>query len=125
MKHLRLTLSLSLILFTFLGSIPKINATPVSKASVNESDADEDDAQSVDAVKNGLQFRLSEGTGQPEHKDNVNLAPATRLSESEVQSVIHQQFGGTCPFLGVLRMAYGVQHVAMLRVPLGSSTVER
>lgn len=51
MKHLRLTLSLSLILFTFLGSIPKINATPVSKASVNESDADEDDAQSVDAVK--------------------------------------------------------------------------
>ncbi|HKC65606.1 MAG TPA: Ig-like domain-containing protein, partial [Pyrinomonadaceae bacterium] len=88
MKHLRLTLSLSLILFTFLGSIPKVNATPTSKASVNESDVDEGDAQSGDAVKNGLQFRLSEGAGQPERKDNVNLAPATRLSDSEVQNVL-------------------------------------
>ena len=28
MKHLKLTLSLSLILFTFLGGIPKITAAP-------------------------------------------------------------------------------------------------
>src|SRR5947209_2365004 len=88
MKHLRLALSLSLILFTFLGSIPKINAAPTSKSSVSESDADEDDTQNGDSVKNGLQFRLSEGAGQPERKGDVNVAPAARLSEGEVQNVL-------------------------------------
>ena len=39
-------------------------------------------------MKNGLQFRLSEGAGQPERQDTVNLAPATRLSESEIQNVL-------------------------------------
>src|SRR5947209_8182935 len=88
MKHLRLALSLSLILFTFLGSIPKINAAPTSKSSVSESDADEDDTQNGDSVKNGLQFRLSEGAGQPERKGDVNVAPAARLSEGEIQNVL-------------------------------------
>ena len=56
MKHLKLTLSLFLILFVFLGSILQISAAPnVAAARVGESQSDEtDDASNGDAVKNGL-----------------------------------------------------------------------
>src|SRR3989440_4626287 len=90
MKHLKLTLSLSLILFVFLGSIPQISAAPnVAAARAGESQSDEtDDASNGDAVKNGLQFRLSEGADQPQSQAPNNVAPTTRLSESEVQNVL-------------------------------------
>jgi uncharacterized protein YfaS (alpha-2-macroglobulin family) len=80
MKHLRLILSLSLILFTFTGSIPRINAAASSSASEDES--------SVDETKEGLQFRLSEGTEQSGRQPTVAPAQASRLSESEVQNVL-------------------------------------
>jgi uncharacterized protein YfaS (alpha-2-macroglobulin family) len=90
MKHLKLTLSLSLILFVFLGSIPQISAARnVAAARAGESRGDDDDdASNGDAVKNGLQFRLSEGADQPQSQAPNNLAPTTRLSESEVQNVL-------------------------------------
>jgi uncharacterized protein YfaS (alpha-2-macroglobulin family) len=85
MKQTRLILCLSLILFVFLGSIPKLNAAPTAEASADESRAD---VQNGDQMKNGLQFRLSEGKEQPASSAAVNTAPATRLSESEVQNVL-------------------------------------
>ena len=68
MKHLKLILSLSLILFTFLSSIPKITASPKATASVKDSGEEQTDAASGDTMKNGLQFRLSEGKGQPQRQ---------------------------------------------------------
>jgi alpha-2-macroglobulin len=88
MKHLKLILSLSLILFTFLGSIPKINAAPKTTTVSAGDEVEQTDAGNGDTMKNGLQFRLSEGSGQPERQDSATLAPATRLSESETQNVL-------------------------------------
>ncbi|HEV7376014.1 MAG TPA: Ig-like domain-containing protein, partial [Pyrinomonadaceae bacterium] len=88
MKHLKLTLSLSLILFVFLGGIPQINAAPEASARAGALAADEDDSNSEDAMKNGLQFRLSQGAEQPERQPANNTAPTSRLSESEVQNVL-------------------------------------
>ncbi|HYG79098.1 MAG TPA: Ig-like domain-containing protein, partial [Pyrinomonadaceae bacterium] len=81
MKHLRLILSLSLIFLVFASSIPRISA--VSSASAEEA------AQSPDGekMKEGLQFRLSQGAGQPEARTNVPVAEAARLTDAEVQGV--------------------------------------
>jgi uncharacterized protein YfaS (alpha-2-macroglobulin family) len=88
MKHLKLTLSLSLILFVFLGSVPQINAVPNPAARSGALAVDEDDSNGVDAMKNGLQFRLSQGAEQPERQPANNTAPTSRLSESEIQNVL-------------------------------------
>ncbi|MDT4953339.1 MAG: alpha-2-macroglobulin [Acidobacteriota bacterium] len=87
MKQLKLTLSLSLILFIFLGSIPQISAVPASSPRAGDATAQEDNS-SGDATKSGLQFRLSEGADQPERQPANNTAPTSRLSESEVQNVL-------------------------------------
>src|SRR5205085_3490097 len=84
----RLILSRSRILFTFLGGMPKINAAPTTATRAGDSGDEQDDTASGDAMKNGLQFRLSEGVGQPERQDKVTQAPATHLSESEIQNVL-------------------------------------
>jgi len=88
MKHLKLILSLSLILLVFLGGIPQIKAVPNSAARAGASADDEDDSNGGDATKNGLQFRLSQGTEQPERQPANNTAPTSRLSESEIQNVL-------------------------------------
>jgi uncharacterized protein YfaS (alpha-2-macroglobulin family) len=87
MKHLKLTLSLSLILFVFLGGIPQIHAVPEASARAGALADDEDDSNG-DAMKNGLQFRLSQGEEQSERQPANNAAPTSRLSESEVQNVL-------------------------------------
>ncbi|HEY0380094.1 MAG TPA: alpha-2-macroglobulin family protein [Pyrinomonadaceae bacterium] len=81
MKHLRLILSLSLIFFVFASSIPRISA--VSSAAAAEG-ADESDGEQM---KDGLQFRLSQGGGQPEARTNAPVAETARLTDAEVQSV--------------------------------------
>ena len=85
MRHLKTILSLSLIFFIFLGSIPQISAevSAGSRASLQE-----DDAMSEDASAKGLQFRLSEGAGQPERQPATGTAQATRLSAAETESVL-------------------------------------
>lgn len=86
MKHLKLTLSLSLIFFIFAGSIPRINAVLIA---ANEDEiSTQDEANEADPTKEGLQFRLSQGVGQPENQTAVKPAETSRLSESEVQSVL-------------------------------------
>ena len=87
MKQLKLTLSLSLILFIFLGSIPQINAAQASRQRATDATMDEDNSNG-DAMKNGLQFRLSESTDQPERTIANNIPAASRLTESEVQNVL-------------------------------------
>jgi uncharacterized protein YfaS (alpha-2-macroglobulin family) len=89
MKHLKLTLCLSLILFLFLGSIPRINAVPASSARAGALDDDEDEPNE-DSTKSGLQFRLSEGAEQPERQPANKTAPTSRLSESEIQNVLRR-----------------------------------
>lgn len=84
MKHLKLVLSLSLITFMFLGGIPRTAAVPASAASEEAAEPQ------GDAMKEGLQFRLSEGAGQPERQTPVTPAEAQRLSEAEVQSVLRR-----------------------------------
>ncbi len=81
MKHLRLILSLSLIFFVFASSIPRISALSSVKAS------EEPDQSDGEQMKEGLQFRLSQGAGQPEARTNVPVAEAARLTDAEVQSV--------------------------------------
>jgi uncharacterized protein YfaS (alpha-2-macroglobulin family) len=88
MKHLKLILSLSLIFMIFTGSIPQFSAARTFAASAGEEAGETDDNQSGDAMKEGLQFRLSEGAGQAESKLTVTPAQASRLSESEVQNVL-------------------------------------
>jgi uncharacterized protein YfaS (alpha-2-macroglobulin family) len=86
MKHLRLILSLSLIFFIFSGSIPRISAGPNNRAA-SEGELSDDDS-SADAMKEGLQFRLSAGAEQPERRPMTTPAHASRLSESEIQNVL-------------------------------------
>src|SRR5829696_7857109 len=83
MKHLRLILSLSLIFFVFASSIPHISA--LSSAAAEGASAD--DESDGEQMKDGLQFRLSQGAGQPEARTNVPVAEAARLSDAEVQNV--------------------------------------
>ncbi|HJU55233.1 MAG TPA: MG2 domain-containing protein, partial [Pyrinomonadaceae bacterium] len=83
MKHLRLILSLSLIFFVFASSIPHISA--LSSAAAEEANAD--DEADGEQVKDGLQFRLSQGAGQPETRTNVPVAETARLTDAEVQGV--------------------------------------
>ncbi len=83
MKHLRLILSLSLIFFVFASSIPHISA--LSSAAAEEASAD--DEADGEQVKDGLQFRLSQGAGQPETRTNVPVAETARLTDAEVQGV--------------------------------------
>jgi uncharacterized protein YfaS (alpha-2-macroglobulin family) len=87
MKHLKLTLSLSLIFFIFAGSIPRIDAVTTLAASVNEQES-ELDSSGNPQTKDGLQFRLSEGAGQAEKQAAVTPAQTSRLSEAEVQNVL-------------------------------------
>ncbi|MBA2734212.1 MAG: Ig-like domain-containing protein, partial [Acidobacteria bacterium] len=87
MKHLKLILSLSLIFFIFAGSIPRISGVSAFAASAQESDG-EDESQSGAQMKEGLQFRLSEGTGQPESRTPITPAQSSRLTDSEVQNVL-------------------------------------
>jgi uncharacterized protein YfaS (alpha-2-macroglobulin family) len=81
MKHLRLILSLSLIFFVFASSIPRISALSSAAA------AEEPDQSDGEQMKDGLQFRLSQGAGQPEARTNVPVAEAAHLTDAEVQSV--------------------------------------
>ncbi len=83
MKHLRLILSLSLIFFIFAGSIPRVSGV-ASAAAEGASAADDADGGQM---KEGLQFRLSQGAGQPEARTNVPVAEAARLTDAEVQNV--------------------------------------
>ncbi len=83
MKHLRLILSLSLIFFIFAGSIPRVSGV-ASAAAEKAVVADQSDGEQM---KEGLQFRLSQGGGQPEARTNVPVAETARLSDAEVQNV--------------------------------------
>src|SRR5215212_12008254 len=83
MKHLRLILSLSLIFFIFAGSIPRVSGV-ASAAAERAGAANGPDGEQM---KEGLQFRLSQGAGQPEARTNVPVAEAARLSDAEVQNV--------------------------------------
>lgn len=85
MKHLKLIVSLSLILFVVLGSIPQMSAVSVFAAG---TDSNNDDESSGDSMNNGLQFRLSEGANQPERQAANKTVPTSRLSESEIQNVL-------------------------------------
>ncbi len=87
MKHLKLILSLSLIFFIFAGSIPRLSADARAAASPDEISS-QDEANEADSAKEGLQFRLSQGAGQPENQTSVKPAETSRLSESEVQNVL-------------------------------------
>jgi uncharacterized protein YfaS (alpha-2-macroglobulin family) len=86
MKHLKLILSLSLIFFIFAGSIPRISDASAFAANTQESDS-EDEANG-DQMKEGLQFRLSEGTGQSESRTPITPVQSSRLTDSEVQNVL-------------------------------------
>jgi uncharacterized protein YfaS (alpha-2-macroglobulin family) len=85
MKHLKLILSLSLIFFILAGSIPRFSAAQTLAASDDESSGD---VSNGGQVKEGLQFRLSEGAGQAENQAVVTPAQTSRLSEAEVQNVL-------------------------------------
>ena len=85
MKHLKLILSLSLIFFIFAGSIPQLDAAAARAGEQIESETNEEGG---DAMKEGLQFRLSEGAGQAESQTATKPVQAARLSEAEVQEVL-------------------------------------
>jgi uncharacterized protein YfaS (alpha-2-macroglobulin family) len=87
MKHLKLTLSLSLIFFIFAGSIPRISADAFAATNEDEM-SNQEESSETDATKDGLQFRLSQGVGQTESQVSVTPAQSTHLSESEVQNVL-------------------------------------
>ncbi|MDT4968148.1 MAG: alpha-2-macroglobulin [Acidobacteriota bacterium] len=85
MKHIKLIVSLSLILLVFLGGIPQVASQRAFASGSSESD---DSDESTDgAAQNGLQFRLSEGTEQPEKQAGNKTVSTSKLSESEIQNV--------------------------------------
>lgn len=70
--------SLLLIYCFVIASTPGVSARNASSI-VQQNTADEDE---------GLRFRLSEGTDQPEVRPTTNLAPSTSLSNAETQAVL-------------------------------------
>ncbi|HEX8710100.1 MAG TPA: alpha-2-macroglobulin family protein, partial [Pyrinomonadaceae bacterium] len=83
-----------LIELIFLGGIPQASAradasSPRDRKMHAASNEDEQGRGDADGEqKQGLQFRLSEGSEQPPAQAPANVAPVVRLSESEVQSVL-------------------------------------
>lgn len=70
--------SLLLIYCFVVASTPGVSARNPSTL-VQQNTSDEDD---------GLRFRLSEGTDQPEASPTTNLAPSTSLSNAETEAVL-------------------------------------
>ncbi len=70
--------SLLLIYCFVIASTPGVSARNASTI-VQQNTADEDE---------GLRFRLSEGTDQPEVLPTTNLAPSTSLSNAETEAVL-------------------------------------
>ena len=72
-----------LLIYSFAVATPGVcvSAGPLIKSSpfAQQETSDEDE---------GLRFRLSEGTGQPDVRPANNLAPATSLSNAETEAIL-------------------------------------
>jgi uncharacterized protein YfaS (alpha-2-macroglobulin family) len=92
MIRLKVTVSLLLVLQLFIGAIAPASVRPalvshnepVNRSTPTRGERASDD----DTMKKGLQFRLSEGSGQPDRQTPAAPAKTTGLSESDLQQVL-------------------------------------
>src|SRR5512145_812175 len=89
MTRLHVALSLSLVVCLVVGCLitPRVTALSLNhKIIVTPNDVD----QAEDTNSSGLQFRVSEGTGQPEARENKASPTTTPLSNLQIANILRR-----------------------------------
>lgn len=93
MTRLHVALSLSLVVCLVFGSLitPRVIALSLSQEIIAAQNGNPNDVdQADDTDKPGLQFRVSEGTGQPESRETKASQITTPLSNLEIANILRR-----------------------------------
>ena len=86
MTRLHVALSLSLVVCLVAGCLITPRVTPLSlNHEISLNDVDQDDTD-----RNGLQFRVSEGTAKPQSRETKALPTTTPLSNLQIANILRR-----------------------------------